>query len=53
MTTLMGFFRTWIHVPLPLVYGEYLPRERQVFDKSHTNVCLDIHIQFFDFINKF
>uniref|UniRef100_A0A7G3APX1 Putative monocarboxylate transporter n=2 Tax=Lutzomyia longipalpis TaxID=7200 RepID=A0A7G3APX1_LUTLO len=25
---IMGFLRTWIHVPLPLVFAEYLPQER-------------------------
>lgn len=28
ITAVMGFLRTWIHVPLPLVFGEYLPKER-------------------------
>jgi len=28
VTALMGFFRTWLHVPLPLVFAEYLPIER-------------------------
>lgn len=28
MTAVMGFLRTWIHVPLPLVFGDYLPPER-------------------------
>ncbi|XP_011203888.2 monocarboxylate transporter 9 [Bactrocera dorsalis] len=27
-TAAMGFLRTWIHVPLPLVFAEYLPKER-------------------------
>ncbi|XP_036337001.1 monocarboxylate transporter 13 [Rhagoletis pomonella] len=27
-TTVMGFLRTWIHVPLPLVFAEYLPNDR-------------------------
>ncbi|XP_054747128.1 monocarboxylate transporter 9 [Anastrepha obliqua] len=27
-TAVMGFLRTWIHVPLPLVFAEYLPKER-------------------------
>ncbi|XP_031626281.1 uncharacterized protein LOC116342706 isoform X2 [Contarinia nasturtii] len=26
--TLMGFFRTWIHVPLPLVFADHLSQER-------------------------
>ncbi|GAB0097094.1 uncharacterized protein DMENIID0001_126920 [Sergentomyia squamirostris] len=25
---IMGFLRTWIHVPLPLVFAEYLPEKR-------------------------
>ncbi|XP_055370805.1 monocarboxylate transporter 7 [Condylostylus longicornis] len=28
ITAIMGFLRTWIHVTLPLVFGEYLPKER-------------------------
>uniref|UniRef100_A0A182NRI8 Major facilitator superfamily (MFS) profile domain-containing protein n=1 Tax=Anopheles dirus TaxID=7168 RepID=A0A182NRI8_9DIPT len=28
VTAIMGFLRTWIHVPLPLVFSEYLPQER-------------------------
>ncbi|XP_055300591.1 uncharacterized protein LOC129567563 [Sitodiplosis mosellana] len=28
VTAAMGFFRTFVHVPLALVYGEYLPQER-------------------------
>lgn len=28
VTAVMGFLRTWIHVPLPLVFAEYLPSER-------------------------
>lgn len=28
ITCVMGFLRTWIHVPLPLVFAEYLPPER-------------------------
>ncbi|EAT44425.1 AAEL004213-PA [Aedes aegypti] len=28
ITAIMGFLRTWIHVPLPLVFSEYLPTER-------------------------
>ncbi|XP_062564632.1 monocarboxylate transporter 7 [Armigeres subalbatus] len=28
ITAIMGFLRTWIHVPLPLVFSEYLATER-------------------------
>ncbi|KAL5278633.1 hypothetical protein ACFFRR_003331 [Megaselia abdita] len=28
MTGILGFLKTWIHVPLPLVFAEYLPAER-------------------------
>ncbi|XP_058823290.1 monocarboxylate transporter 7 [Topomyia yanbarensis] len=28
ITAIMGFLRTWIHVPLPLVFSEYLPQKR-------------------------
>lgn len=28
ITAIMGFLRTWLHVPLALVFGEYLPQER-------------------------
>ncbi|XP_058121202.1 monocarboxylate transporter 7 [Anopheles ziemanni] len=28
VTAIMGFLRTWIHVPMPLVFSEYLPQER-------------------------
>lgn len=28
VTAVMGFLRTWIHVPLPLIFAEYLPKER-------------------------
>lgn len=28
ITAILGFFRTWIHVPLPLVFAEYLSQER-------------------------
>lgn len=28
VTAIMGFLRTWIHVPLPLVFAEYLKPER-------------------------
>lgn len=28
LTAIMGFFRTWLHVPLPLVFAEYLSSER-------------------------
>ncbi|XP_053680188.1 monocarboxylate transporter 7 [Anopheles nili] len=28
VTAIMGFLRTWIHVPLPLVFSEYLPQDR-------------------------
>ncbi|KAG4068744.1 hypothetical protein HA402_002435 [Bradysia odoriphaga] len=28
VTAVMGFLRTWIHVPLPLVFGDYLKTER-------------------------
>uniref|UniRef100_A0A1A9W694 Major facilitator superfamily (MFS) profile domain-containing protein n=1 Tax=Glossina brevipalpis TaxID=37001 RepID=A0A1A9W694_9MUSC len=28
ITAVMGFLRTWIHVPLPLVFAEYLPKDR-------------------------
>lgn len=28
VTAFMGFLRTWLHVPLPLVLAEYLPAER-------------------------
>lgn len=31
ITGVMGFFRTWIHVPMPLVFAEYLPQERYSF----------------------
>lgn len=28
ITAIMGFLRTWIHVPLPLVFSEYLSQAR-------------------------
>ncbi|XP_062140244.1 monocarboxylate transporter 7 [Drosophila sulfurigaster albostrigata] len=28
VTAVLGFLRTWIHVPLPLVFADYLPKER-------------------------
>ncbi|KAH8300627.1 hypothetical protein KR044_012275 [Drosophila immigrans] len=28
ITAILGFLRTWIHVPLPLVLADYLPKER-------------------------
>ncbi|XP_017850385.1 monocarboxylate transporter 7 [Drosophila busckii] len=28
ITAVMGFLRTWIHVPLPLVFADYLSKER-------------------------
>lgn len=28
VTAFMGFLRTWLHVPLPLVFAEYLSSER-------------------------
>jgi hypothetical protein len=28
ITAIMGFLRTWVHVPLPLVFAEYLSQER-------------------------
>uniref|UniRef100_A0A182NZV0 Major facilitator superfamily (MFS) profile domain-containing protein n=1 Tax=Anopheles epiroticus TaxID=199890 RepID=A0A182NZV0_9DIPT len=28
VTAIMGFLRTWIHVPMPLVFSEYLTQER-------------------------
>ncbi|XP_068159983.1 monocarboxylate transporter 7 [Drosophila tropicalis] len=28
ITAIMGFLRTWLHVPLPLVFADYLPKER-------------------------
>lgn len=28
ITAVLGFLRTWIHVPLPLVLADYLPKER-------------------------
>ena len=28
ITAIMGFLRTWIHVPLSLVFAEYLPQKR-------------------------
>ncbi|XP_030566197.1 uncharacterized protein LOC115766416 [Drosophila novamexicana] len=28
ITAVLGFLRTWIHVPLPLVFADYLPKER-------------------------
>uniref|UniRef100_A0A182IPW6 Major facilitator superfamily (MFS) profile domain-containing protein n=1 Tax=Anopheles atroparvus TaxID=41427 RepID=A0A182IPW6_ANOAO len=28
VTAIMGFLRTWIHVPMPLVFSEYLSQER-------------------------
>ncbi|XP_055611499.1 monocarboxylate transporter 7 [Uranotaenia lowii] len=28
ITAIMGFLRTWIHVPLPLVFSEYLSQKR-------------------------
>ncbi|XP_053696195.1 monocarboxylate transporter 7 [Sabethes cyaneus] len=28
ITAIMGFLRTWIHVPLPLVFSEHLPQKR-------------------------
>lgn len=31
LTGVMGFFRTWLHVPLPLVFAEYLSQERYVY----------------------
>lgn len=30
VTAFMGFVRTWLHVPLPLVFAEYLPSERYI-----------------------
>lgn len=27
-TAVIGFLRTWLHVPLPLVFAEHLPAER-------------------------
>ncbi|XP_030381357.1 monocarboxylate transporter 7 isoform X2 [Scaptodrosophila lebanonensis] len=30
ITAVMGFLRTWVHVPLPLVFADYLPKERLV-----------------------
>lgn len=30
VTSIMGFLRTWLHVPLPLVFAEYLSQERYV-----------------------
>ncbi|KAH8398043.1 hypothetical protein KR222_011561, partial [Zaprionus bogoriensis] len=28
ITAVLGFLRTWVHVPLPLVLADYLPKER-------------------------
>ncbi|XP_017871441.1 PREDICTED: monocarboxylate transporter 9 isoform X1 [Drosophila arizonae] len=28
ITAVLGFLRTWIHVPLPLVFADYLPKDR-------------------------
>ncbi|XP_017064878.1 uncharacterized protein LOC108103766 [Drosophila eugracilis] len=28
ITAVIGFLRTWVHVPLPLVFADYLPKER-------------------------
>ncbi|BFG01448.1 uncharacterized protein DMAD_01198 [Drosophila madeirensis] len=28
ITGVIGFLRTWLHVPLPLVFADYLPKER-------------------------
>ncbi|KQS30081.1 monocarboxylate transporter 7 [Drosophila erecta] len=28
ITAVIGFLRTWLHVPLPLVFADYLPKER-------------------------
>ena len=28
MTGILGFLRAWMYVPLPLVFSEYLPKER-------------------------
>lgn len=28
VTAFMGFLRTWLHVPLPLVFAAHLPSER-------------------------
>ncbi|KAH8291650.1 hypothetical protein KR018_010117, partial [Drosophila ironensis] len=30
ITALIGFLRTWLHVPLPLVFADYLSKERWV-----------------------
>lgn len=41
----MGFLRTWIHVPLPLVFGDYLPPER--YDQLNKNCFSSSHGSFF------
>ncbi|CAD7091335.1 unnamed protein product [Hermetia illucens] len=28
LTAIIGFFKTWMHIPMPLVFAEYLPKER-------------------------
>lgn len=39
ITGVMGFFRTWIHVPMPLVFAEYLTQERYPLIVSLTHSC--------------
>lgn len=52
VTAVMGFFRTWIHVPLPLVFAEHLPTERyvdvdsiEIFNDFPFLFCLQIRIR--------
>lgn len=28
IAAMMSFFRTWMHLPVPLVFADYLPQER-------------------------
>lgn len=46
LTGVMGFFRTWLHVPLPLVFAEYLSQERYVNKRIILIIqsSIDLHI---------
>lgn len=49
ITVIMGFLRTWIHVPLPLVFGDYLPPER--YDQLNRNgFSSNEHFSVLDFL---
>lgn len=45
MVAILGFFRTFVHVPIPLVVGEYLPQER-LFQMVTNIFCAEILIAF-------